>query len=243
MPLSYPNSPLTFLSAAGIVRADMPTSVVIDPAVAGAVRIGLVEVRGLLVRPHDSALRGELEEVARLLRDRYGGREPAQIEGLQPARDLYKGLGIDPTRLRPSSEALLRRVLRGESPPEINTLVDTSNLCSLDFLLPIGLHDLDAVRGGLTLRRGRPLEGYEGIGKAYQSVEGRLVIADETGACGSPTSDSARTMIIPSTARAMMVLYAPAGFPAERMADHTRVAGERILRYSAGKLVGTAVLP
>ena len=215
----------------------------IDPSVAGRVRIGLVEARGLLVRPDDPALRAEIAAVAGTLRDRYAGREPAQIERLQPARDLYKGLGVDPTRLRPSSEALLRRVLRGEEAPIINTLVDTNNLCSLDFLLPIGLHDLDAVRGSLTVRRGRPLEGYEGIGKAYQSVEGRLVVADETGACGSPTSDSARTMITPSTARCLMVIYAPAAYPAEQMADHTRIAGERILRFSAGTLAGTAVLP
>ncbi|MGH2454555.1 MAG: B3/B4 domain-containing protein [bacterium] len=215
----------------------------IDPSVAGAVRIGLVEARSLLVRPDDPVLRAEIAAVAAALRDRYAGREPAQIEGLAPARDLYKGLGVDPTRLRPSSEALLRRVLRGEELPAINTLVDTNNLCSLDFLLPLGLHDLDAVRGSLTMRRGRPLEGYEGIGKAYQSVEGRLVVADETGACGSPTSDSVRTMITPSTARCLMVIYAPSAYRAEQMAEHTQVAAERILRFSAGKLVGTAVLP
>ncbi|HEV8340184.1 MAG TPA: phenylalanine--tRNA ligase beta subunit-related protein [bacterium] len=218
-------------------------SFAVDPSVAEHVRIGLVEVRSLLVRPEDPILRDEIAAVAGAVRDRYAGREPAQIEGLQPARDLYKGLGVDPTRLRPSSEALLRRVLRGEALPAINTLVDTNNLCSLDFLLPIGLHDLDAVRGALTMRRGRPLEGYEGIGKAYQSVEGRLVVADGTGACGSPTSDSVRTMITPSTAHALMVIYAPGTYLADQMTEHTRVAGERILRFSAGRLVGTAVLP
>jgi DNA/RNA-binding domain of Phe-tRNA-synthetase-like protein len=215
----------------------------IDPNVAERVRIGLVEARSLLVRPDDPALRAEIAAVAGTLRDRYAGREPSQIEGLQPARDLYKGLGVDPTRLRPSSEALLRRVLRGEELPAINTLVDTNNLCSLDFLLPIGLHDLNAVRGGLTMRRGRALEGYEGIGKAYQSVEGRLVVADGTGACGSPTSDSVRTMITGSTAHALMVIYGPGTYSADQMAEHARVAGERLLRFTAGRLVGTAVLP
>lgn len=144
----------------------------IDPQVADHVRVGVIEARNLLVRPHDADLRAELEAIGRALRERHAGLEPAQIEGLRPARDLYRRLGVDPTRLRPSSEALLRRVLRDEDLPAINTLVDVSNLCSLEFLLPIGLHDLDAVRGTLTLRRGRTLEGYEAIGKAYHSVEG-----------------------------------------------------------------------
>ncbi len=216
---------------------------VIDASVAGHVRIGLVEVRSLLIRAEDPGLRADITNVAGAMRDHFAGREPGQIEGLQPARDLYKGLGVDPTRLRPSSEALLRRVLRGEMLPTINTLVDTSNLCSLEFLLPIGLHDLDAVRGSLTVRRGRALEGYEGIGKAYQSVEGRLVVADGTGACGSPTSDSARTMITPRSTDALMVIYAPAAYPTDEMTEHVRIAAERIVRFSAGRLVGTAVLP
>ncbi len=169
-------------------------TVTIDPQVGAHVRIGLVEARQVLVRPAEEALRGELDAVARALRDRYSGLEPAQIDGLQPARELYKRLGIDPTRLRPSSEALLRRVLRGEEVP------------------------------------------------AY-SVERRLVLADETGPCGTPTSDSVRTMITDATVRCLMVVYAPSTLPAERLAAHVRTAAVRIQRYNGGTIVGTAVLP
>lgn len=218
-------------------------SFAIDPQVADHVRVGVIEARNLLVRPHDADLRAELEAIGRALRERHAGLEPAQIEGLRPARDLYRRLGVDPTRLRPSSEALLRRVLRDEDLPAINTLVDVSNLCSLEFLLPIGLHDLDAVRGTLTLRRGRTLEGYEAIGKAYHSVEGRLVLADDVGPCGSPTSDSQRTMISASSVRCLMVIYAPRTYLADRMAEQARLAAARIQRFNGGTIVGEAVLP
>ena len=218
-------------------------TVTIDPQVVEHVRVGLVEARHVIVRPADEALRAELDATAAALRERYAGREPAQIDGLQPARDLYKRLGIDPTRLRPSSEALVRRVLRGEGVPPINSLVDAGNLCSLEFLLPVGLHDLGSVRGELSLRRGKPIEMFEAIGKSYYSVEGRLVLADETGPCGTPTSDSVRTMITEATVRCLLVIYAPGTLPADRMDEHVRTAAARIQRYSGGQIVGTAVLP
>jgi DNA/RNA-binding domain of Phe-tRNA-synthetase-like protein len=143
---------------------------------------------------------------------------------------------VDPTKLRPSSEALLRRVLRGDGLPRINTLVDINNLCSLEFLLPIGLHDLDRVRGPLVIRRGGPGEGYEAIGKGSYSVEGRLTVADDDGPCGSPTSDSQRTMITPATRRCLMIIYAPASYDPTRLEAHASLAASRIKEFADGTI-------
>ena len=85
------------------------------------------------------------------------------MPGTEDARTLYKALGIDPTKTRPSNEALLRRALKGEPLYRINTLVDALNLASLREQLPFGLYDLDRVRSSVTLRMGRPGEVYEGI--------------------------------------------------------------------------------
>lgn len=215
----------------------------ITPEVASLIRVGLVQAEELAVQRHDAQLWAEIERLASGLRTRYAGQAPGQIEGLQPARELYHDIGIDPTKLRPSSEALLRRVLRGQGLPQINALVDVNNLCSLEWLLPIGLHDLDRTQGQLILRRGRPQEGYEAIGKGWYSVEGRLTLCDETGPCGTPTSDSQRTMITLETRRALMVVYAPASYPAARLARHTDLAAQRMTRYCGGRIVETAVLP
>ena len=67
------------------------------------------------------------------------------MPGAADARALYKALGLDPTKTRPSNEALLRRVLKGEALYRVNTLVDALNLCSLRDQLPFGLYDLDRV--------------------------------------------------------------------------------------------------
>ncbi len=208
----------------------------VDPTLAASVRIAIVEAEGVTAAEHSQALWDEIEATSARLRSAYAGCEPAQIEGLRPARELYHRIGVDPTKLRPSSEALLRRVLRGDGLPRIGTLVDINNLCSLDFLLPIGLHDLDRVRGALVVRRGLPGEGYEAIGKGTYSVDGRLTVADDDGPCGSPTSDSRRTMITPETRRCLMIIYAPASYAPARLEGHAAVAASRIERFAGGAI-------
>lgn len=134
--------------------------------------------------------------------------EPA--ETIAAVRAMYKRVGIDPTKTRPSSEALLRRVRKGDELPRINSLVDIINWCSLETQLPYGLYDLDRIQGGVTLRLGRAGEEYEGIRKATVHVADRLTLADDLGPFGNPTSDSARTMVTTSTVRALVVLFVPA---------------------------------
>lgn len=144
------------------------------------------------------------------------------------ARELYRRFGLDPTRHRPSSEALLRRAKRGEW-PRINSLVDVANVMSLLLQTPVGLHDLDRVAGQeLVLRLGRPEEGYEGIGKERVNVAGRLCLADAEGPCGNPSSDSARTMITTATERALWIYYLPVD---EDALDRT---AELVAQYGRG---------
>lgn len=158
--------------------------------------------------------------------------EPADV--IAAVRAMYKRVGLDPTKVRPSSEALLRRVRRGEELPSINSLVDIINWCSLETQLPYGLYDLDRTRGAVTLRLGRPGEQYDGIRKAAVHLAGRLTLADAVGPFGNPTSDSARTMVTTGTIRVLVVIFAPAGLTdalVTRAADLTRA---RIAAFAAG---------
>jgi DNA/RNA-binding domain of Phe-tRNA-synthetase-like protein len=108
------------------------------------------------------------------------------------ARALYRRFGIDPTRVRPSSEALLRRLKKGEPLPRVNSLVDVANAMSVRLQVPVGLYDLDKVRGDeLVVRLGVEGESYTGIGKERVNVAGRICVADADGPCGNPSSDSA----------------------------------------------------
>jgi DNA/RNA-binding domain of Phe-tRNA-synthetase-like protein len=129
-------------------------------------------------------------------------------------RTMYKRVGLDPTKTRPSSEALLRRVKKGEGLPRVNSLVDVINWCSLESQLPFGLYDADHIRGAVVLRLGRDGESYPGIRKDEVHVGGRLALADNEGAFGNPTSDSKRTMVTEATTRALVVIFAPKELPA-----------------------------
>jgi DNA/RNA-binding domain of Phe-tRNA-synthetase-like protein len=129
------------------------------------------------------------------------------------ARALYRRFGVDPTRHRPSSEALLRRVRRGDPLPRVNSLVDVGNVVSLRLQVPVGLYDLDRVEGGLRVRLGREGESYAGIGKEAVGVAGRICVADDRGPCGNPSADSARTMITTATQRAAWIFFLPVAEP------------------------------
>ncbi|HWN83769.1 MAG TPA: phenylalanine--tRNA ligase beta subunit-related protein [Vicinamibacterales bacterium] len=146
----------------------------------------------------------------------------SQVRQTPPAetgavRTMYKRVGLDPTKTRPSSEALLRRVRKGDPLPRINSLVDVCNWCSLEFQLPYGLYDASRIDGDIELRIGREGESYPGIRKDAVHVGGRLTLADRQGPFGNPTSDSARTMVTTDTVSAVVVVFAPAELGAARL--------------------------
>jgi DNA/RNA-binding domain of Phe-tRNA-synthetase-like protein len=214
-----------------------------DPRVAAVTSAAIIEAHGLTVTPDAPDVWRAIDALSEALRLCWAGVEPSRIDALRPARDLYKRIGEDPTKTRPSSEALLRRVLRGLSLYRVNSLVDLCNLCSLDFLLPIGLYDLDRLRGDVRLRFGAAGESYESLGKGTFAVEGRLVVADDEGACGSPTNDSRRTSITLDARSCLMIVFAPAAYDPSRLARHARCAGDRVSRWTGGRVSPTSLLP
>lgn len=154
------------------------------------------------------------------------------VPSLDRARQLYRRFGTDPTRMRPSSEALLRRIKKGESLPRINSLVDVANALSVQLQVPVGLYDLGKVKGDeLVIRLGREGETYEGIGKEKVNVGGRICVADAEGPCGNPSADSARTMITTSTEEAAWIYFLPVREDdIDRTAELIAVFGRGLMR-------------
>jgi DNA/RNA-binding domain of Phe-tRNA-synthetase-like protein len=167
-------------------------------------------------------------EVARTVQVAKSG----EVGGVERARELYRRFGLDPTRVRPSSEALLRRLKKGEPLPRINSLVDVANALSVQLQVPVGLYDLDKVKGDeLVVRLGGKGEGYTGIGKDRVNVEGRICIADAEGPCGNPSADSARTMITTETERAAWIYFLPVREDdIDRTAELVAVFGRGLIR-------------
>ena len=150
------------------------------------------------------------------------------------ARALYRRFGVDPTRVRPSSEALLRRLKKGEPLPRVNSLVDVANAMSVQLQVPVGLYDMDKARGDeLSIRLGAEGEGYEGIRKERVNVAGRLCVADAEGPLGNPSADSARTMITTDTQRAAWIYFLPVtDEEIDRTAELVAVFGRGLVRMA-----------
>ncbi len=130
-----------------------------------------------------------------------------QLPGIEATRRVYRACGKDPSRYRPASEALIRRILQGKALYQIDTLVDLINLASIAYGYSIGGFDADKFQGDtLTLGVGRAGEPYEGIGRGMLNIEGLPVYRDEQGGVGTPTSDNERTKIEMSTTHVMVLI-------------------------------------
>ncbi len=125
-------------------------------------------------------------------------------------RSLFRAAGCDPTRYRPSSEALLRRVLKGEDLPAIHPLVDLNNCLSVDLAVPCCVVGEGSFTPPVVLRAGRAGESYESLRGPF-NLEGKPLLADAEGPFGTPITDSQRVKVREGDRRAWMVAYLPRG--------------------------------
>lgn len=203
----------------------------IDAALKGVLTLGWLEADGLLGEPLPEPFRRECDEVVGRMRARFEGRSAGDIPGVAENRAMFHRLGIDPTKTRPSSEALLRRVLKGLELPAIHPVVDVCNLASLEFQLSLGLYDRARVHGPVFARLGRKGEGYDGIRKARVNLGGRPLLADDEGPFGAPTSDSARTQVTEATTALLVIVYRPLARPGEDLSSMLGRVADLLARY------------
>ncbi len=204
-----------------------------DRSIDGLVRVGMAEVREIREAPSAMDRLGrEINDLCEALLGELAGLTPAEMDRLHAARALYHRFGVDPTRTRPSPEAMLRRVLKGKAFPRILLPVDLANLWALASGLPVGLYDASKIEGPpIVLRRGEAGESYAGIRKPDVHLEGRLVLADSRGPFGNPSADSLRTSVDEESRHLLFVLFAPGDHPAEEMKRQMRWLSARIERY------------
>ena len=146
--------------------------------------------------PYCDALWQEINQMGEKYRAELTTESLKQLSGIEATRRVYRACGKDPSRYRPASEALIRRMLQGKTLYQIDTLVDLINLASIAYGYSIGGFDADKFVGDtLTLGIGREGEPYEGIGRGMLNIAGLPVYRDAQGGVGTPTSDNERTKI------------------------------------------------
>lgn len=130
----------------------------------------------------------------------------SQKPAIKSTKEAYRTIGKDPSRYRPSAEALTRRVVNGKDLYRINNVVDVLNLISLESGFSIGGYDTDKIEGEIEFGIGKHNEPYSAIGRGKLNIENLPVFRDSKGAFGSPTSDSLRTMVTENTTNFLMVI-------------------------------------
>lgn len=149
----------------------------------------------------------EIEAMGEKFRKELTTESLKELESIAATRRVYRACGKDPSRYRPASEALIRRMLQGKNLYQCDTLVDLVNLASIAFGYSIGGFDADKFVGDtLTLGIGREGEPYEGIGRGMLNIAGLPVYRDVMGGVGTPTSDNERTQMTLETRHLVILI-------------------------------------
>lgn len=157
------------------------------------------------------ALWNELEQTCSEISAKYKIEEINKRPAIAATRSVYKALGKDPNRYRPSAEALCRRILRGLPLYRVSTLVDIINIVSIRSGFSIGGFDADKVQGDLLLDAGTAGDEFEAIGRGLLNIEGLPLYSDAVSGIGTPTSDCERTKLDLNTTKLLVIINAYSG--------------------------------
>lgn len=183
--------------------------------------------------PYSEALWKEIYEVEEHFRRHLTTESLKELPAIAATRAVYKKCGKDPSRYRPASEQLIRRMLQGKELYQIDTLVDLINLASIGYGYSIGGFDADKFVGDtLTLGIGREGEPYEGIGRGMLNIAGLPVYRDAQGGVGTPTSDNERTKITLDTTHLVVLVNGYDGNE-QRVVDNACYIQQLIRQYAA----------
>ena len=173
----------------------------------------------------------EIEELGEKYRRELTTESLKEMTSIAATRSVYRACGKDPSRYRPASEALIRRMLQGKTLYQRDTLVDLVNLASIAYGYSIGGFDADRFVGDtLTLGVGRAGEPYEGIGRGLLNIEGLPVYRDAEGGVGTPTSDHERTKMTIDT-RHLVVLINGYDGNEQRVRENAAYIQELLRKY------------
>jgi DNA/RNA-binding domain of Phe-tRNA-synthetase-like protein len=147
--------------------------------------------------------------VAARARQRFAKLPLADDPAIQALRRLFRAAGCDPSRYRPASEALLRRLVKGEEIPAIHPLVDLNNCLSAELATPCCTTADGSVEPPVVLRLGQAGESYPSLRGTRFDLEGRPVLADAAGPFDAPITGSQRVKVTDATRTGWLVSYLP----------------------------------
>ena len=182
--------------------------------------------------PYSAELWDEIHRCEEHFRATLTTESLKEQSSIAATRRVYKACGKDPSRYRPASEQLIRRMLQGKELYQIDTLVDLVNLASIVYGYSIGGFDASKFVGDtLTLGIGREGEPYEGIGRGQLNIAGLPVYRDAQGGVGTPTSDNERTKMTLDTTHLVVLINGYDG-QRDRVVENARYIQSLLHRFA-----------
>ena len=198
----------------------------------------LVEyVDGVSVQASGSELRTYKESICGEVRQKYTLDSLKDVTIFRAYRDFFWKVGIDPTKIRPAAEALVRRILAGKPVPLINNVVDSYNLASIKTEVALAAFNRDEIRGRLLMRTAQKGERFIGIGmKEPMELSGvEVVISDyEKLVAVYPYRDAERSKVAAGTKNLMILVCGVPGVAEKTLTDSGRVALELVIKFCGG---------
>lgn len=182
-------------------------------------QLGLLEVSDFTVSKDSPNVESSLKELYEYIRKKFISDPPSSDPVISAVRRMYRRIGWEPTRYRPSSEAMIRRILKNNGLYRINNAVDCGNIVSTHFHLPMGLYDMDKIDSSITFDVGGENETYQGLSIELIHARGKLILRDKSGIFGNPTADSRRTCIDTNTRNILAIFFAPPEIKNEYVQD------------------------
>ena len=195
-------------------------------------------IKGVHVQKRDNELENFKVEVMRQIRDDYSLDSVKDHPTFRAYRDFFWSIKIDPTKIRPAAEALIRRIIAGKTLPRINTLVDAYNLASIKSRIALATFDADKLEGDLLMRFAEEGERFYGIGMEKPLIlkGGEIVVSDEEKLVAIyPYRDADNTKVTEKTENVTIVVCGVPGIPKRDLENASQVAVEYINRFCGGE--------
>lgn len=170
-------------------------------------KLGVIEYTGISVSESPQMLKGRMRLFQESIFFEMEDKKVQELKPIKEWRTIFKTLGTDPNRYRPSSEALYRRIQKQQYLAPIHSAADLNNFFSLQHQIPFGIYDVDKLTGNIQIGIGKESDAYMAINGRDVNMNGKLISSDDSGAFGSPYVDSLRSAVTEATKNALHLIY------------------------------------
>lgn len=212
---------------------------VADDCLSLGLRAGAVVFRGVHVTARGAVLTAEIRQTIEAIRTRFAGAGALQsVPAIKGFQAILRQVGIDPRKVQPSVERLLRFALKRGDLPCINSLVDAYNLVSVRRLCSLGAHDLDRIALPVTLRLLTGQETFTPLGRsdAEPVVAGEFGYVDAEGRvlCRLDVQQADGSKVTAATASALLIVEGTAEHPPDVLQTAIAEAIEKVTAACGG---------